>query len=94
MPRQYVVTLRGQDAETVKNASKAADLIIGDDRKQPRGQLVSQLANMNPGETTYFNNGSAVQVMGTIGEPKEEDEPAVGEAIPPRSDDGIPGEGR
>lgn len=77
MARQYVVTIPGHDAEVAKNASKAADLVIGDNKRQPRGQVVSQLARMNPGETTFFNSGASVQVLGVIGDEDEEDEPAA-----------------
>lgn len=64
MARQYIVTLQGRHSETVPSASKAADLIIGNDRRRHKPIVMGQLMDMRPGDQAYLLNNIHIQVVG------------------------------
>lgn len=82
MPRGYVLVIPGFEPETFKNASKAADKIIGQDPDRNKGRLVSQLAAMQVGDTVFLANNVQVHVTGQDDE-EEHDLP-----IPPEGPEG------
>lgn len=64
MPRSYIVGIPNFDHRTVATSKEAADIILGDGRLCHRDTLVSQIRNMNPGDTAFLTGGISVQVIG------------------------------